>query len=177
MWRAMPHGPGPAMEAPGDFPDLVCLCGSHWPSRRLGRQSPGPPWTSSACTCSHDGVHSLLREHLALSLSHCLSVSHTHIPTAVAAVIHYHLPTLPSIASICLLPPFQFASCRPKTAAKPLFNPQAADGLSHAPVIINTVLVRHCVHAESMCILQTRLPLLAMSTMRLAPLLPSYTPR
>lgn len=125
MWRASPQAPGPAMEASGHFPYLVCLPPSHWPSRRLADNPPTPlqplqlaPAAMMVCTPCYGNIsHSHSQSH---SDSHSFSHTHAHILTAVAAVIHTpsaHPP--PHLASICLLRPFQFASCRPKAAPRP----------------------------------------------------------
>lgn len=133
---SQPPRPGPAMEAPGDFRELVCLPASHWPSRRLADNPPTPPSTSSACTCSRDGVHSLLREHLALSPS--LSqvspslLSRTHILTAVAAaaaVIHPPSAHPLHLASICPLRPFPICLLPPQGSLQSHFSTHA----SHVP--------------------------------------------
>lgn len=163
MWRPSPQAPGPAMEASGHF---HTSCASLLPIGPLADWQiiPRPPFNPlqlapaamMVCTPCYGNIsHSHSQSHSdfpSLSLTH----SHTH-PYSRSSSHPYPIRTPPHpLASICLLRPFQFASCRPKAAPKPLFNTELLHGPSHAHALTNIFFARYYVYTQSMCIMQTR---------------------
>lgn len=125
---SQPPRPGPAMEAPGDFRDLVCLPASHWPSPRLADNPPTPPLQPlqlapaavMVCTPCYGNIsHSLSLSLTSLTLS---SLSHPHPYSRSNSSSSSHpSPICPPSPPRQYLPspaPSQFASCRPKAASK-----------------------------------------------------------
>lgn len=172
MWRAIPQGPGLRWRHPGIFQTSCVFVAPIGPLADWADNPPTPPSTSSACTCSHDGVHSLLREHLALSLSHSLSFSHTHILTAVAAVIRTICPPSPPSPVFAFSGPSNLPLAAPRPPQSH-FSTHKLLMVSHMRLSSTTHFLSGIAYMRDRCVFCR----LAMSTMRLTPLLPSYTPR